>query len=163
MIYAETTESQAHYTEEIAPVAENTHLMLGVGLYVKATHQSIAEQLYMPFEYLADGVSLFTLRYVSICGYDETVCRSFRLPAATARMGEESVKGCVAFLADRADALAYLYADEAGLTAMAEALRALDSPDAEEIRAAVEGNLPSDETLRAAVEKDLAYALRFLD
>lgn len=163
MIYAETTESQAHYTEEISPVAENTHLMLGVGLYVKATHQSITEQLYMPYEYLADGVALFTLRYVSICGYDETVCRSFRLPAATARMGEETVKGCVAFLADRADALAYLYADEAGLPALAEALRALDSPDAEEIRAAVEGNLPSDETLRAAVEKDLAYALRFLD
>ncbi len=163
MIYAETTEKQAHYAEEISPVVENTHLMLGVGLYVRATHQSITEQLYMPYEYLADGVSLFTLRYVSICGYDETVRRSFRLPAATARMGEETVRGCVAFLAGRADALAYLYADEAGLTAMAEALRALDSPDAEALRGAVESSLPSDETLRAAIEKDLAYALRFLD
>lgn len=165
MIYGDNTEYQSHYAEETASVAANAGYILGVGMYVRASHQSITEQLYMPFAYSSDGVSLFTLRYVSICGYDETVCRAFHLAAAPAGNGEETVRAGVAFLADRADALAYLNPNESGLAALAEALRGLSAPektDAEMLTALVEEHQPADAALRDALQADLAYALRFM-
>lgn len=165
MIYGDTTEYQSSYAAQTASVAEDAGLMLGVGLYVRASHQSITEQLYMPFSFSADGVSLFTLRYVSYCGYDETVRTAFRMPAAPAGNGEETVRACVAFLADRADALAYLFPEESALSSLAGELRALSAPesaDAAALTALVEAHLPADETLRDAMQADLRYVLRFL-
>lgn len=163
MIYGDNTEYQSHYAEETQPVAAHTGYMLGVGTYVRASHQSMIEQLYMPFAYSADGAAIFTLRYISTCGYDETVCRAFHLPATPAKKGAETVQACVDFLADRAEALAYLYPNESKLASLAEALRGTSSlPDGEALKALVEANLPSDATLRDALQADLAYALRFM-
>ena len=163
MIYGDNTEYQRHYAEETQPVAEFTGYMLGVGTYVRASHQSMIEQLYMPFAFSSDGAAIFTLRYISTCGYDETVCRAFHLPATPARKGTETVTACVNFLADRAEALAYLYPNESKLSALAETLRSTSSlPDAETLKATVEANLPSDSVLREALQADLAYALRFM-
>ncbi len=83
MIYGDTTEYQQKYAEEILPVTEHTQLVLGVGTYVRATHKSIEEQFIMPYELCAEGVSVFTLRYIGTCGYDKTVSNAFRVAATT--------------------------------------------------------------------------------
>lgn len=165
MIYGENTEYQSHYAEETAPVAEHTGYVLGVGTYVRASHESMIEQLYMPFAYSADGAAVFTLRYISTCGYDETFCRAFHLPATPAKEGEDTVRACVEFLTDRADALAYLNPNESKLSALAEALRGISAPEkanAETLKSLVEEHLPADATLRDALQADLAYVLRFM-
>ena len=163
MIYGDNTEYQSRYAAETRPVAEHTGYMLGVGTYVRASHQSMIEQLYMPYAFSADGLSIFTLRYISTCGYDETVCRAFHLPATPAKKGAETVLACVEFLADRADALAYLYPQESALPALAEDLRSRSSlPDADALKAVVEAHLPSDAALRVALQADLTYVLRFM-
>lgn len=163
MIYGDNTEYQSRYAAETQPVAKYTGYMLGVGTYVRASHASMIEQLYMPYAFSADGAAIFTLRYISTCGYNETVCRAFHLPATPAREGEDTVRACVSFLADRADALAYLYPNESKLSALAEALRSRSAlPDAETLTALVEEHLPADEALRDALQADLAYVLRFM-
>lgn len=163
MIYGDNTEYQSRYAAETQPVANYTGYMLGVGTYVRASHESLIEQLYMPYAFSADGAAIFTLRYVSTCGYDETVCRAFHLPATPAGEGTETVSACVNFLIDRAEALAYLYPNESKLPALAEALRSTSAlPDAESLKATVEASLPADETLRNALQADLAYVLRFM-
>lgn len=165
MIYGDNTEYQSKYAAEIAPVTEDAAVVLGVGLYVRASHESITEQLYMPYAFSADGVALFTLRYVSYCGYDKTVRAAFHLPAVPAGNGDETVRACVNFLADRAEALAYLYPDETALSGLASALRALSAPekaDAAALTELVGAHLPKDAALRDAVQADLQYVLRFL-
>ncbi|HAN20952.1 MAG: hypothetical protein A2Y15_03055 [Clostridiales bacterium GWF2_36_10] len=70
MIYAQTTEQQLMYAAPMAEsIAANAHLVLGVGTYVRATNQSMTEQAYMPYELAADGISIFTVRYISTGGY----------------------------------------------------------------------------------------------
>lgn len=167
MIYGDNTEYQRRYAAETQPVADHAGYMLGVGTYVRASHQSIIEQLYMPFEFSADGVSIFTLRYISTCGYNETFRRAFHFPATPAGKGEETVRACFKFLAERADALAYLYPEESELSALAAALDGDFSAnaeyiDAEGLKRLVERHLPSDAALRDALQADLAYALRFM-
>ena len=163
MIYGETTEYQSRYAAETQPVANYAGYVLGVGTYVRASHQSIIEQLYMPYAFSADGVSIFTLRYVSTCGYNETVCRAFHLPATPAGNGTETVSACVGFLIDRAEALSYLYPNESKLPALVEDLRSTSAlSDAESLKATVEASLPADEALRNALQADLAYVLRFM-
>ena len=78
MIYGNTTEYQLSYAEKMLPITEYTDLILGVGTYVKASDESISEQLIMPCELIAEGVSVFTLRYIATCGYNDVFIKSFR-------------------------------------------------------------------------------------
>lgn len=159
MIYGADTEYQRGYAEQIAPVAENAGLMLGVGFYVRASEQSIIEQLYMPYEFLSEGPALFTLRYVSYCGYDKAVQDAFRLQATPAGLGETTNEAVIDFLAARAEQLSYLYGD-----AFPETLKnGLQSADVQSLQALFDSAEISDGTLKAALEKDLAYALKFAD
>ena len=56
-------------------------MVVGVGTYVRATVESMYEQLVMPAASLCAGSANFTLRYISVCGYDKAVRESFRTPA----------------------------------------------------------------------------------
>lgn len=108
MIYGETTEYQLGYAEEILPVTEHTRLVLGVGTYVKATHESIEEQFIMPYDLCAEGVAIFTLRYISICGYDETVRNAFRAAATPTNAPDaELIPASVEMIVNRVKALKF--------------------------------------------------------
>lgn len=108
MIYGDTTEYQLKYAEEILPVTEHTALILGVGTYVKASHQSIQEQFIMPHELCAEGISIFTLRYNVICGYNETICNAFRNPATPATADDAAlIAASSEMLSDRIYSLKY--------------------------------------------------------
>lgn len=73
MIYATTTEDEIKYIEQSLTAAQNAPVVIGLGTYVRATQQSMCEQMILPFEYAISGSSNFTLRYISICGYDNAV------------------------------------------------------------------------------------------
>lgn len=108
MIYGETTEYQLGYAQEILPVTEHTDLVLGVGTYVRATHESMAEQLMMSYDVCAEGISVFTLRYISICGYDELYRDVFRTPATPATAPDaELVPACADMIVARLENIAY--------------------------------------------------------
>ena len=81
MIYGDTTEYQLKYALEIAPAADNAQIVLGVGTYVRATQESIGEQLIMPYDLCYEGVSVFTVRYICTCGYGDTFNDAFRFSA----------------------------------------------------------------------------------
>lgn len=157
MIYGDNTEYQLGYAQQIHPVTEYADVVLGVGYYVRASSQSIMEQNYMSYETDAIGVSGFTLRYISYCGYDRTLRECFR-EAATPKGTEGTAEGCVAFLAKRVEDLSYLYE---GLEDLQTAIASAE-PTAEGLTDAFKGFTHENETLRKALEKDLAYVLRFL-
>lgn len=81
MIYGATTEYQQGYVDENAQVLRGHPVVVGVGTYVRATVESMYEQLVMPAASLCAGSANFTLRYISVCGYDKAVRESFRTPA----------------------------------------------------------------------------------
>ncbi len=187
MIYGETTEYQLGYAEQILGVTEHTDLILGVGTYVRATQESMQEQLYMPFELCAEGSSNFTLRYISTCGYDETVRNSFRVQATPATAsGLELTNALSSMLKERTKTLRYATrfsgesANEAllnALTDLGEEIEAFakalsDNSTAEsalsaklnEIKAAIEsGKTSVPESVKTAFLQDLAYALGILN
>lgn len=123
MIYGADTEYQLGYAKQILPVTENTDLILGVATYVRSTHESLAEQLIMPYELCAEGTSNFTLRYISICGYDETVRNAFRVKATPATAsGSELANALISMLASRTETLGYasgLFAEKASESELA--------------------------------------------
>ncbi len=127
MIYGETTEYQQGYAEEILPITEHTQLVLGVGTYVKASHKSIEEQFIMPYGLCAEGVSVFTLRYISTCGYDETVRNAFRVAATPTTAPEaELIKASAEMVVKRIESLGFAARFFENLTeANGEALKSL--------------------------------------
>ncbi len=159
MIYGNTTEYQLGYAQQIHPVTEHANVVLGVGYYVRASSQSIMEQNYMPYSVDSIGVSGFTLRYISYCGYDGTLRECFR-EAATPTHTDETAQACLQFLAQRAEDLLYLCGD-AGLETLQKGLLAAD-PTPEALRQVFDSVTLQNEAVRVALEKDLAYALRFL-
>ena len=127
MIYGETTEYQQGYAEEILPITEHTQLVLGVGTYVKATRKSIEEQLIMPYSLCAEGVSVFTLRYINTCGYGETFRNAFRVEATPASAdGAELVAASAEMISQRISSLLYAARFSGGLEeAEGESLKSL--------------------------------------
>ncbi len=112
MIYGDNTEYQLKYANEILPITEHTTLILGVGTYVRASHQSMIEQLVMPYDLCAEGISIFTLRYISTCGYDETFRNAMRVAATPATAPDaELIPACAEML--NARILNLKYAQEA--------------------------------------------------
>lgn len=81
MIYGATTDYQQGYVDENAQALRGYPVVVGVGTYVRATVESMYEQLVMPAASLCAGSANFTLRYISVCGYDKAVRESFRTPA----------------------------------------------------------------------------------
>ena len=105
------------------------------------------------------GVSGFTLRYISYCGYDGTLRECFR-EAATPTHTDETAQACLMFLSRRVEDLSYLY-EEAGLETLRKGLS--DAvPTAEASQEVFDSVTIENDALREALEKDLAYALRFL-
>lgn len=108
MIYGETTEYQQKYAEEILPITKHTQLILGVGTYVKATQKSLEEQFIMPYNLCAEGISVFTLRYISTCGYDKTVRNAFRVAATPTTAPEaELIKASAEMITKRIESLLF--------------------------------------------------------
>ncbi|MBR6553369.1 MAG: family 10 glycosylhydrolase [Clostridia bacterium] len=157
MIYGNTTEYQLGYAQQIHPVTEDADVVLGVGYYVRASHASIIEQNYMSFGVDAIGVSGFTLRYMSYCGYNDALAQAFRNPA-TPKGTAQTAEACKQFLAARVESLSYLYD---GLDALQTAIASAEAT-AEGLKKAFEGFAHENEAVQTALEKDLAYALRFL-
>ena len=69
------------FSHENAQLLRGYPVVVGVGTYVRATVESMYEQLVMPAASLCAGSANFTLRYISVCGYDKAVRESFRTPA----------------------------------------------------------------------------------
>ncbi|MBQ9794429.1 MAG: family 10 glycosylhydrolase [Clostridia bacterium] len=159
MIYGDNTEYQLGYAQQIHPVTEYADVVLGVGYYVRASSRSIMEQNYMPYSTDAIGVSGFTLRYISYCGYDKTLRECFR-EAAVPKGTEGTAQGCIAFLKKRVEDLSYLFPED-GLDLLAKGL-AEAQPTVDGLQAAFDAVSIENGELKAALEKDLAYALRFL-
>ena len=159
MIYGDNTEYQLGYAQQIHPVTEYADVVLGVGYYVRASSNSIMEQNYMPYSTDAIGVSGFTLRYISYCGYDKTLRECFR-EAAVPKGTEGTAQGCIAFLKKRVEDLSYLFPED-GLDLLAKGL-AEAQPTADGLQAAFDAVSIENGDLKAALEKDLAYAKRFL-
>ena len=108
MIYGDTTEYQLGYAEKNLPLADSADLILGVGAYVKATHESMEEQVIMPYDLCTEGFSVFTLRYISICGYDALYRRLFAKPATPATAPEaELIPACREMITSRLECLAF--------------------------------------------------------
>ncbi len=156
MIYGDTTEYQQKYAEEILPVTEHTQLVLGVGTYVRATHKSIEEQLIMPYSLCAEGVSVFTLRYINTCGYGETFRNAFRVEATPASAdGAELVSASAEMISQRISSLLYAARFSGGLEeAEGEALKSLAKrvSDASENAESFEAFCAELSLLRASVE-----------
>ncbi|PKM62522.1 MAG: hypothetical protein CVU97_04960 [Firmicutes bacterium HGW-Firmicutes-21] len=105
MIYAPDTESQLFYAAQFAEtIAPNTHLTLGVGAYVRATHKSMTEQSYMSYELATDGIGIFTLRYISTCGYFDILSNgAFKKEAVRTDKGAETLNTGVIGIIDNID------------------------------------------------------------
>ncbi len=161
MIYGSTTEYQRDYAEETAVIADYAGYRLGVGFYVRATEESIRQQLYMPYEFLSEGPSCFTLRYISLCGYDEAVREAFRLHATPKGQGDMTSKAAFDFLRTRIAQLSHLYENEPWLETLDLQLLWADF-DAECLELLLDEMEFEDKTLADALAKDFAYVLRFV-
>lgn len=165
MIYGDTTEYQSRYAAGFAETEEHAAVVLGVGSYVKATRRSMAEQLYMPFEMGYEGSSNFTLRYISVCGYYETVKKAFRAPAVPSGSGNETARAVCDMLVSRCEALGFLYPDEKALSECAAKIKAAAGSEAglSQVKEIFAGAKFGDETLAAALLREAGYADRALD
>ncbi len=71
MIYTKDTQTRLGYAKNLAEtLSKKSRLTLGIGAYVVTSEQYYMEQCYMSHELAADGISIFTLRYISTCGYN---------------------------------------------------------------------------------------------
>ncbi|MBR6562820.1 MAG: family 10 glycosylhydrolase [Clostridia bacterium] len=140
MIYGDNTEYQLKYATEILPVTEYTSLVLGIGTYVRASHESIREQLVMPYDVCGEGFGIFTLRYIATCGYGETIRNALRYEATPATAPDaELIPACTEMLEKRILNLRYAAAYKGGfseeqlasLDSLAESVSALGSTDFE--------------------------------
>ena len=163
MIYGDNTEYQLGYAQEIHPVTEHAQVVLGVGYYVRASHQSILEQNLMPFEVDAIGVSGFTLRYISTCGYNSAVMESFRQPATPSGM-EKTQKAAWLYLVDRVQKISVLFVGTADFDEIVELYDALAVAEQtiEGVSAPFAEFDPENTLLKETLQKDLEYALRFM-
>ena len=80
--------------------------------------------------------------------------------AAVPKGTEGTAQGCIAFLTRRVEELSYLFPED-GLDLLAKGL-AEAQPTADGLQAAFDAVSIENGELKAALEKDLAYALRFL-
>ena len=114
MIYGDTTEYQLGYVEKNLPISEHTDMIIGVGAYVKASHESMEEQLIMNYGVAVEGVSVFTLRYISICGYDSLYRKAFSKEAIpTDTRNEDFSNACRIMIRDRLKNIIYVTEDSA--------------------------------------------------
>ena len=121
MIYGETTEYQLDYVQKNLPIADITDMVIGVGTYVKATHESMKEQLIMSYDVCVEGVSVFTLRYISICGYDSLYRDAFSTPATPATAPDaELIPASSEMITDRLKGIAFIAKDESIASAISE-------------------------------------------
>ena len=131
MIYGDTTEYQLGYVEKNLPISELTDLVIGVGTYVKATHQSMQEQLFMSYDVAVEGVSVFTLRYISICGYDSLYRKVFSKAATpTDEKDEILIPACKEMIVDRLDNIVCVTEDKSDaekISTVADKVRALET------------------------------------
>ena len=164
MIYGDNTEYQKKYAEEIRPVTEHAQVVLGVGYYVRASHDSIIEQNLMHFDVDSIGVSGFTLRYMATCGYNSAVMASFE-SFATPSGVEKSNKAAWMYLVDRVQKVSVLFVGESDfdqIVALYDAL-AVAEHTKEGLQAPFETFSPESTLLKEALQKDLEYALRFMN
>ena len=164
MIYGDNTEYQLGYAKEIQPVTEHAQVVLGVGYYVRASHESIMEQNRMHYEVNAIGVSGFTLRYISTCGYNSAVMESFRQPATPSGM-EKTQKAAWLYLVDRVQKISVLFVGTADFDEIVELYDALAVAEQtiEGVSAPFAEFDPESALLKETLQKDLEYALRFMN
>ncbi len=106
MIYQATAEEQFRYAKGFEEISENADIVLGIGAYVRATEQSMIEQLDMPRYMEFYGASVFTLRYICVCGYNDVFQAAYRNPVIKTEAERDEV------IQKRLDAFLYLHPDE---------------------------------------------------
>ena len=106
MIYQATTEEQLRYAKGFEEISKNADIVLGIGAYVRATEQSMIEQLDMPRYMEFYGASVFTLRYICVCGYNNVFKATYRNPVIKTEAERDEV------ILNRLDGLIYLHPDE---------------------------------------------------
>ncbi len=131
MIYGDNTEYQLDYVQKNLPIAESTDMVIGVGTYVKATHESMQQQLFMNYDVAVEGVSVFTLRYISICGYDSLFRKAFSKEAIPTD-SEDSilVPACKEMVGNRLDNIIFVTEDEKianDITTIANKVKAIET------------------------------------
>lgn len=130
MIYGETTKYQLDYVQKNLPIAESTDMVIGVGTYVRATHESMKQQLFMNYDVAVEGVSVFTLRYISICGYDSLFRKAFSKEAIPTDADDSVlVPACSDMIINRLENIFFVTEDEkiaSDITAIANKVKAID-------------------------------------
>ena len=130
MIYGDNTEYQLGYVEKNLPISEHTDMVIGVGAYVKATHESMQQQLFMNYDVIVEGVSVFTLRYISICGYDSLYRKVFSKEATPTDASDEAlIPACKAMMLDRLENIIFVTTDEKianGISLVASKIKSID-------------------------------------
>lgn len=131
MIYGETTEYQLGYVQKNLPISEHTDMVIGVGAYVRATHESMKQQLFMNYDVAVEGVSVFTLRYISVCRYDSLFRKAFSKEAVPTD-SEDSilVPACKEMVDNRLDNIVFVTEDEKianDITATANKVKAIET------------------------------------
>ncbi len=163
MIYGDTTEYQLKYAQEIHPVTEHAQVVLGVGYYVRASHESIVEQNHMHYDVDAIGVSGFTLRYMATCGYNSAVLDAF-YQHATPSGTDKTPEVCWMFLVDRVQKISVLFVgteDFDKIVTLYEALAEAEHTE-EGLTAPFAAFDPENTLLQETLQKDLEYTLRFM-
>ncbi len=171
MIYAATTEDEIRYTKQNLPICDYADVVIGLGTYVRATQKSMCEQMCLPFEYALAGSSNFTLRYISICGYDESVRTVFGSPAVPITGNDKStvLDACLNMLKINAKHYAYLQKKQSDenfdfdkLVADAEKLRSLSAEDAVNALKVAVGSLSeygNGENAAKAAKRELEFII----
>ena len=91
MIYGNTVEYQTGYIKQNLPIGEYAPVVIGVGTYVRSTQEDYARQLTQHYDFAVAGTSDFTLRYISVCGYDATTRKVFREAAVPVTGADKNV------------------------------------------------------------------------
>lgn len=91
MIYGNTVEYQTGYIKQNLPIGEYAPVVIGVGTYVRSTQEDYARQLTQHYDFAVAGTSDFTLRYISVCGYDATTRKVFREAAVPVTGADRNV------------------------------------------------------------------------
>ena len=133
MIYGNTVEYQTGYIKQNLPIGEYAPVVIGVGTYVRSSQEDYARQLTQHFDFAVAGTSNFTLRYISVCGYDATTRKVFREAAIPVTGTDKTVLfgACLDMLRAHIEAYGQLdtSSDYGGLLRDISALSGMDASD----------------------------------
>lgn len=167
MIYGNTVEYQTGYIKQNLPINDYTPVVIGVGTYVRSSQEDYARQLTQHYDFAVAGTSDFTLRYISVCGYDATTRKVFREAAMPVTGTDKGVLfgACLDMLKTHLEAYELLDAspDYDRLSGDVSALSdAGDADRLEALKAIDAASYGGSEKAIAAIKRDLNFIIAAL-